>query len=109
MYIIIGVATLLLMLSVFLFFGKGSFLIAGYNTLSKSEKAKYDKKKLCRATACLIVVISVMLYIMAYLGYRVQTNKMNENAMLPFAIIFIIVILVGIIVENIYINKNCRK
>lgn len=28
--------------------GKGSFLIAGYNTASKAEKEKIDEKKLCR-------------------------------------------------------------
>lgn len=28
--------------------GKGAFLIAGYNTASKAEKAKYDEKALCR-------------------------------------------------------------
>ena len=28
--------------------GKGTFLIAGYNTASKAEKAKYDEKALCR-------------------------------------------------------------
>jgi len=28
--------------------GKGSFLIAGYNTASKAEKEEIDEKKLCR-------------------------------------------------------------
>lgn len=28
--------------------GKGVFLIAGYNTASKAEKARYDEKALCR-------------------------------------------------------------
>ncbi len=28
--------------------GKGAFLIAGYNTASKAEKARYDEKTLCR-------------------------------------------------------------
>ena len=28
--------------------GKGAFLIAGYNTASQKEKAKYDEKALCR-------------------------------------------------------------
>ena len=28
--------------------GKGAFLIAGYNTASKAEKARYDEKALCR-------------------------------------------------------------
>ena len=28
--------------------GKGAFLIAGYNTMSKAKKARYDKAALCR-------------------------------------------------------------
>ena len=28
--------------------GKGAFLIAGYNTASRSEKENYDEKALCR-------------------------------------------------------------
>ena len=28
--------------------GRGAFLIAGYNTMSKEKKARYDKNALCR-------------------------------------------------------------
>ena len=28
--------------------GRGAFLIAGYNTMSKAKKARYDKAVLCR-------------------------------------------------------------
>jgi hypothetical protein len=38
----------LLVCGIFLSKGKGAFLIAGYNTLSASEKAKYDEKALCQ-------------------------------------------------------------
>ena len=34
-------------LSVVLISGHGSWLISGYNTASKEEKAKYNEKKLC--------------------------------------------------------------
>ncbi|WP_028042418.1 DUF3784 domain-containing protein [Candidatus Stoquefichus massiliensis] len=35
-------------ISIIFLLGKGSFLIAGYNTANKEEKQKYDEKKLCR-------------------------------------------------------------
>jgi hypothetical protein len=35
-------------LGIFLLKGKGAFFIAGYNTLSESEKAQYDEKALCQ-------------------------------------------------------------
>lgn len=39
---------LFLVLGIVFLNGKGSFLIAGYNTASKAEKEKIDEKKLCR-------------------------------------------------------------
>lgn len=37
-----------IILGVVFFCGKGSFLIAGYNTASKAEKEEIDEKKLCK-------------------------------------------------------------
>ena len=44
----LGVAALLVVLGLVFSKGKGAFLIAGYNTASREEKAKYDEKALCR-------------------------------------------------------------
>lgn len=38
----------LLILAVYLSQDKGAFLIAGYNTMPKEEKAKYDEVALCK-------------------------------------------------------------
>lgn len=46
--------------------GKGAFLIAGYNTSSKEEKAKYDEKKLCRSLAVLLLFVEVCVAIQTY-------------------------------------------
>lgn len=46
------VAGIFLVLGTVFAFGKGAFLIAGYNTASAEEKAKYDEKSsvgLCRS------------------------------------------------------------
>jgi len=45
---------LFLVLGIVLWRGKGAWLIAGYNTSSKSEKARYDEKALCRFVARLM-------------------------------------------------------
>ena len=42
------IAILFLIFGLFLQKGKGAFLIAGYNTLPKKEKDKYDKDALCK-------------------------------------------------------------
>lgn len=51
-------------LSLILLSGHGSGFIAGYNTASKEEKAKYDAKKLCRTTGAGMAVISVLILVM---------------------------------------------
>lgn len=45
--LIIGIVTFII-LGIFLLNGKGSFLIAGYNMMSKEEKDKYDKLALSK-------------------------------------------------------------
>ena len=37
--------------------GKGGDLIAGYNTASAAEKAKWDEKALCRGVGTLVLVL----------------------------------------------------
>ena len=44
----LAVILLFLLLGAVFSMGKGAFLIAGYNTASKAEKARYDEKALCR-------------------------------------------------------------
>ena len=38
--------------------GNGAFLIAGYNTASSQEKAKYDEKALCRAVGTMMFTLA---------------------------------------------------
>lgn len=106
---IVVMASVFLTISIFLFFGKGSWLIAGYNTASAEEKARYNKKKLCRAVGAITLIIALLLYIMSYLGYRVESGFMDEDQMLPFAIIFIVVVLSAILIGSFYINRKCKN
>lgn len=54
-----------LVMSIVLLMGKGAFLIAGYNTASKAEKAKYDEKKLCRIMGFGMLFMTIGLFILA--------------------------------------------
>lgn len=45
--------------------GKGTSLIAGYNTASPEEKAKYDEKKLCKAMSRLMFVLALCWLVIA--------------------------------------------
>ena len=59
-----GIVVLFATMSILFLCGKGSFLIAGYNTASAKEKAKYDEKKMCRITGVGMAIITVFIIIM---------------------------------------------
>ncbi|MCC0636440.1 MULTISPECIES: DUF3784 domain-containing protein [unclassified Clostridioides] len=105
--VIIAIASFIL--SILLFNGKASMLLAGYNTMSDKEKARYDVKKLCRSSSIVTFIVSIMLFIMSFLGYRIESGQMDEKKMLPFAVIFIIVILASVFFNIYYSNKKCKK
>ncbi|MHB8131110.1 MAG: DUF3784 domain-containing protein [Mobilitalea sp.] len=60
---------LLITIALILRSGRGSFLISGYNMLSKEEKEKYDTRALCRFVGNLLLVISCLLVIAIYAGF----------------------------------------
>ena len=63
---IIGLSLIFGIMAIFLLMGKGSFLIAGYNTASESEKARYDEKKLCRVMGVGMMLIAFGLLATAF-------------------------------------------
>lgn len=107
--IVLVLALLFLIISIFLFNGKGKWLIAGYNTASKEKKEQYDEKKLCRAVSLICIVCCIMLCVLAYMGYRVDLGIIDEVDMFPFALVFIVVILTTVFVVFRYINTKAKK
>ncbi len=63
-WIIWVVFAIFLVISIMLLSGHGSWFISGYNTATKEEKVKYDKKKLCRTTGLGMAVIAVLILVM---------------------------------------------
>lgn len=92
------IVILFAVISIVLLSGKGSFLIAGYNTSSPGDKAKYDEKKLCRATGIGMLFITVLSFI------RVMAADFLPDWYGEF---FIIAILVDIAVLLYWTNKKC--
>lgn len=93
-WVLIGVFALL---SIILLLGKGSWLIAGYNTSSRAEKEKYDKKKLCKTVGMMLSAITVALSIFALVNRE------------EFAGILIAFIIVSIIIAGFYANTKCYR
>jgi len=48
-----------------MFTGRGSFLIAGYNTMSKDEKEKYDNTRLCKFIGKYIAFVGLLTALLA--------------------------------------------
>ena len=59
------VALLFAVLAVVFRLGKGTALIAGYNTASEEEKAQTDEQKLCRFMAKLMLALAACVLIAA--------------------------------------------
>lgn len=78
--------------------GKGSWLFAGYNTMSDEEKQKYDYKKLCRVMSCCVGIVDILLI----MSHIMCDNEKLENI---FALLGIIVGIVTVIL----VNTVCRK
>ncbi|RJE48912.1 MULTISPECIES: DUF3784 domain-containing protein [unclassified Dehalobacter] len=91
-YILAG---LMFVLSIILLSGRGSWLIAGYNTMSKEQQSKYDRKKLTRATGIMLMITSIAIMALAF-------SLIN-------AIVYIIIVFVSVVMLVIYTNKYCLK
>lgn len=63
------VSLVLLLLAVVIAFGKGDFLISGYNTASKEKRAKYNVQRLRLLVSSLLVLITIGLVVAALLGW----------------------------------------
>lgn len=87
-----------LIMALVFFLGKGRGLIAGYNTASDEEKAKYDEKKLNRTYAIVCLILSV--------GF-VLTGIIDK----PQAIYFLLIptVLLCVILLVILSNTYCKK
>ena len=51
---------LFILLGIMLSLGKWSFLIAGFNTMTKEEKSKYDVMSLCKFTLSDIFMMKIL-------------------------------------------------
>lgn len=95
-----AVVIIFAVISIVLLMGKGSFLIAGFNTANKEEKEKYNVKRLCRIVgggfSLLTVVIAVDMYFKGELPYYLQW-------MMPWGYLTIIVLML------ILSNTICKK
>lgn len=105
MLVISGItASLLAVLGIAFFCGKGSSLIAGYNTASSEEKEQIDEKSLCRAMGSLMFVLASCCCVMALSG-------IFDNIVFLWigVVLFAVVTIGGVIYMNTSQKINKRK
>ena len=99
-FIIFGIIVIpIVVMAIFLLKGKGAFLVAGYNTMSRAEKARYDEKAMCRFVGWLLIVISFCILLFP-VGIYLEV--------MWIAFFAIAVIIFGSIGAVIYINTGNR-
>ncbi len=94
------VVALFAALSIFLLAGKGSWLLAGYNTASEKEKQAYHEKRLCRVVGGGMALITAALLFMSVFEDALPAS---------FSIVFGVFVLAVCIVMAVLGNTVCRK
>ena len=95
----------LLPLSVIIAVGKGDALIAGYNTASEKERARYNVKRLRGVVAALLLVVLAIFWMPFVVGGSVSAGK---NELFVYQIIMItFATVVALILANTWAKKKC--
>lgn len=90
---------LFLLVGIMLSLGKWSFLIAGFNTMSKEEKANYDEISLCKFMGKFMFVIAFCIFLFVLSDFLLIPILFNIGiGLLIISVIFIII----------YANTNHR-
>lgn len=99
-WIIWVVFVLFLIMTIAFLSGRGSALIAGFNTMSDAEKSQYNIKKMCRGMGVCFAIIDVVILVML----------LGENVLPSWTVYVAVgVILVDVISVIIFGNFFCRK
>ena len=89
--IIVGTGIVFIILGIVFLSGRGSSLIAGYNTMPKEKKGKYDAKALCKFTGVICMLIGILVFglaIESIASWYTWFSTIAVIAILVFAVIY---------------------
>lgn len=101
-WIIVGIMAAM---SVFLISGRGGWMVAGYNTMEKEEKMKYDEKKVCRSAGISLLIVDILFIVLLIV---IQTD-FGKRHILGVSLIAAFIIIVFAITSCILTEKNKEK
>ena len=79
-------------------------MIAGYNTMKKEEQEKYDKKKLCRGTGILVLLVAVICAVMGTVEAFCEKAVIDTVAKIC-AVVIILLCVTWIVLGNLLCKK----
>ena len=94
-FIIYPLAVLFLVLALVVYFGKGDWLIAGYNTASEKERAQYNIKRLRLIITLLMLLSAVFVVVLLYF----------PSISIIATPIFVVITLIGVVLANTWAKK----
>ena len=100
MAVLIIVAALLIVMGIIIIIGKGDNLIAGYNTASKEERAKYDIKRLRGLIGGLLIAMAPMMLLLA--------GEPSTEKVWSFTALVLVVCIVVVILANTWAKKKTK-
>ena len=83
-----GIIALFAVLGVVLLRGKGAFLIAGYNTMSDTERSAIDEKRLCRFMGRLMLALAACWCVVTLFEVRGPMSLFWASVAVFLAILF---------------------
>lgn len=101
-WIIVG---LMAIMCVFLISGRGGWMVAGYNTMEKEEKVKFDEKKVCRSAGFSLLIVDTLFTVLLIV---IQTD-FGKNNILAVSLTVAFIIIVFAITNCILTEKNKEK
>lgn len=101
-WIIVGLMTIM---SIVLLSGRGGWMVAGYNTMDKTEKAKYDEKKVCKGAGIELLVVDIAMAVLLL----IMNTDFGVKHILSIALIFAFGIIVFAITSVMLTGKNKEK
>ena len=97
-------AFIFLIMGICLICGKGTWMIAGYNTMSKEEKAKCDIKKISRAVGIFLLITGFLWGIASFvIQYAMKNNAKDITGYVIGVLTF--VVFAGIIILVVILQK----
>ena len=87
------VEAVIVLFGIILMTGRGFFLIAGFNTMSKEKKDQYDKEALCKFIGKCLFIIGLVLSLIVLgqfynIAWLVYSSYIIEGLILAFLLVY---------------------